>query len=93
MPLRPPLTIEQLHEIAQRRGLADIPALMWEIKRLQILMLRVDQVQQGATGGGGIIWNVLRGDLDREPCVVAERARREQAWAAVYEPEPGDDDE
>ena len=47
MPLRPPLTVEQLHEIGARRDPADASALLWEIKRLQILMMRIDQVQQG----------------------------------------------
>lgn len=95
MPLGPPLTIEQLHDIAVRRDASDIPALLWEIKRLQIILQRVDQVQQGATGGGGIIWDVLRGDLDREPSVVLHREEKRQRWADFYEPEsePGDDDE
>ncbi|CUI03864.1 hypothetical protein BN2497_2505 [Janthinobacterium sp. CG23_2] len=89
MPLSDPLTLEQLRDIGKRKDPADIPALLWEIKRLQILILRVDQVQQGATGGGGIIWDVLRGNLDREPCVLAERERKRKAWDDVYE--PGDD--
>ncbi|MDQ1921303.1 hypothetical protein [Massilia pseudoviolaceinigra] len=91
MPLSPPLALEQLHEIAKRRDLADIMRLLWEIKRLQILMLRVDQVQQGMVGGGGIIWDVLRRDLDCEPCVVDEREKKRKAWADNYE--PGEDDE
>lgn len=93
MPLRRPLTFEQLHDIGARRDASDIPALLWESKRLQILLQRVDQVQQGATGGGGIIGDVLRGELDREPSVVLHREEKRKRWADLYESGPGDDDE
>ncbi|UOD29305.1 hypothetical protein INH39_28485 [Massilia violaceinigra] len=47
------MTIEQLHDIGAHRDPAVIQALLWEIKRLQILMLRVDQVQQVVAASSG----------------------------------------
>ncbi|WP_157778416.1 hypothetical protein [Massilia violaceinigra] len=75
MPLNPPLTLAQLDPIAVRKDQTDISALLWAIKRLPIQMLRGDQAQGGMAGGGGIIGDVLRGELDRErqACSVTSR--------------------
>lgn len=45
MPFKPPLTFDQLHDIGERnRGNPDVVALLWEIKRMQSLALRLDQL-------------------------------------------------
>lgn len=41
MPFRPSLTNAELHDIGQRKDPADIIRLLWEIKRLRDLTLRM----------------------------------------------------
>jgi hypothetical protein len=45
--------------------------LLWEIKRLRALVLRIDQLQRSLNvgGGPGILLQALRSDLAGEPCI------------------------
>lgn len=46
MPQKPPLSVEELHQIGQRnKGNADVKALLWEIKRLR------DELEQKTKDG------------------------------------------
>ncbi len=71
MTFRPALTQKQLHDIGVRRDPDDILALLWEIKRLRAIVLRVDQLQRGMSlgGGPGMLLDALRNDLKGEPCI------------------------
>jgi hypothetical protein len=75
MPFRDPLTKQQLREIWERQDAGDIDALLWEIKRLRAIVLRIDQLQRCLSVGGGpaILLDGLRNELEREPC-IAEKA-------------------
>jgi hypothetical protein len=69
------LTKAQLREIGIRRNAGDVPALLWKIKRLRAIVLRVDQLQRvlGSLGGGaGVLLAALQGELQGEPCVVEQ---------------------
>jgi hypothetical protein len=69
------LTKVQLHAIGVRKDAGDIPALLWEIKRLRAIVLRVDQLQRvlGSLGGGaGVLLAGLQRELQGEPCVVEQ---------------------
>jgi hypothetical protein len=76
MSFRAPLTRAQLHEIGDRKDPRDINSLLWEIKRLRAIVLRIDQLQRSLNVGGGlgILLQALRGDLATEPC-IAEQSR------------------
>lgn len=77
MPFRPALTKAELHNIRNRQDPADIDPLLWEIKRLRAIVLRIDQLQRclGELGGGAAsLLAGLRYELKDEPC-VAEQAR------------------
>lgn len=79
MSFKPPLTTAQLHEMCARRAGADVLALAWEVKRLRGLVLRANQVVRELPekgGPGGIVLECLRKDLQVEPCVMDEAARR-----------------
>lgn len=71
MNFRAPLTRAQLHDIGVRKDPGDINALLWEIKRLRALVLRIDQLQRSLSvgGGPGILLQALRNDLTGEPCI------------------------
>jgi hypothetical protein len=76
---RPPLDLDQLKEI-QARNLRndDVRTLLWEIKRLQSIALRADQLLRSmpAAGGGlGMVVDVLKSELDGDPTIEAGRAR------------------
>jgi hypothetical protein len=68
-----PLSKAQLRAIQERRrDDADVVALLWEISRLRKTVLYADHLERtlGPTGGGvGIVRNLLREQLDAEPCV------------------------
>jgi hypothetical protein len=78
MLFKPPLTRERLHDIAVRKDPQDINELLWEIKRLRALALRIDQVQRSLTVSGGMsmLLESLRADLRNEPCVLEEERLR-----------------
>lgn len=71
------------HEIARQSAPGSVERrLLWEIKRLQAVVLRADQLLQsgGDTGSGlPIIRDALQAELDAEACVREERARRNAA--------------
>jgi hypothetical protein len=76
---KPPLRDEELRDIGRRKDPADIVRLLWEIKRLQSIALRADQLQGaiGPAGGAvGMVLGALRNDLAELPCVLARRAER-----------------
>lgn len=53
MLFKPPLTRERLHDIGVRKNPHDIVELLWEIKRLRALALKIGQVQRSITVSGG----------------------------------------
>lgn len=78
MLFKPPLTRDRLHEIGVRKDPQDIVVLLWEIKRLRALALKIDQVQKNITVSGGLelLLESLRADLSREPCVQEDARLR-----------------
>lgn len=78
MLFKPPLTRERLREIGTNKDPRDINELLWEIKRLRALALKIDQVQRNitASGGMGLLLESLREDLGREPCVQEDARLR-----------------
>lgn len=78
MLFKPPLTRERLHDIGKLKDGRDINELLWEIKRLRGLVLKIDQVQRNLvpTGGTALVLESLRADLRVEPCVLEEEKRR-----------------
>lgn len=78
MLFKPPLTRERLHDIGVRKDAQDIVELLWEIKRLRALALKIDQVQKNITVSGGLelLLESLRADLSREPCVLEDARLR-----------------
>jgi hypothetical protein len=78
MLFKPPLTREHLHDIGARKDPQDIVELLWEIKRLRALALKIDQVQRSITVSGGMVLLLesLREDLRNEPCVQEDERLR-----------------
>jgi len=78
MLFKPPLTRERLREIGASKDARDINELLWEIKRLRALALKIDQVQRNitASGGMGLLLESLRAELRREPCVLEDELLR-----------------
>jgi hypothetical protein len=76
MGFRPPLTKAELREIGIRKNPEDVICLLWEIKRLRAIVLRIDQLQRCLTvgGGPGVLLDGIRNELAVEPC-VAEQVR------------------
>lgn len=75
MSFRKPLSRVELHEIGKRQRPEDVLVLLWEIKRLRAIVLRIDQLQRcmGSVGGGaGILLEGLRNELAGEPCVAEQ---------------------
>ncbi|WP_063582844.1 hypothetical protein [Achromobacter ruhlandii] len=78
MPFKDPLTTEQLRAIRERQPWnPDVIALLWEIKRMRSMLLRLHQVsgdlKRPASLMGEIYDDLLAG-LAVEPCVI-ERDR------------------
>ena len=78
MLFRPPLTRERLRAIGVNKDACDINELLWEIKLLRALALKIDQVQRNitASGGMGLLLESLRADLRKEPCVLEDEQLR-----------------
>lgn len=78
MLFKPPLTRERLREIGVNKDARDINELLWEIKRLRALALKIDQVQRNITASGGmeLLLESLSADLRREPCVIEDEQLR-----------------
>jgi hypothetical protein len=82
MPLKPPLSLQQLKEIQQRNpDNPDVRALLWEIKRLHNIVQRGDQLVRSVpeTNGTavGIIAQAFRSETKNEPCLEEARKWRE----------------
>lgn len=85
MPFKAPLTTEQLRAIRERQPWnPDVIALLWEIKRLRSMLLRLHQVsgdlKRPASLMGEIYDDLLAG-LAIEPCVI----ERDQMTAELLE--------
>lgn len=78
MPFRNPLTTEQLRAIRERQPWnPDVIDLLWEIKRMRSMLLRLHQVSGDLKRPAslvGEIYDDLMAALAVEPCVV-ERDR------------------
>lgn len=78
--LRPSLTKDQLHDIAQRRhdpAPGDVQALLWEILRLRNVVCRADQY---LVGPNSFLGDVLRKELDECECVKETQAMRQELF-------------
>lgn len=76
---RPSLTKEQLHDIGQRMDPADIPALLWDIKRLRAAAMRADQLLR-SNDASGVLRSALRAELDQLACIQEDAATRREFW-------------
>lgn len=85
MPFRDPLTLEQLRDIRERQPWnPDVIALLWEVKRLRSIVLRLHQVSgdlKRPPSLMGEIYDDLMAGLADEPCVI----ERDQDVAALLE--------
>ncbi|PND31537.1 hypothetical protein C1I89_22110 [Achromobacter pulmonis] len=85
MPFKEPLTADQLRTIRLRQPWnPDVIALLWEIKRLRSVLLRLHQVsgdlKRPASLMGEIYDDLMEG-LAAEPCVI----ERDQMTAELLE--------
>lgn len=85
MPFKDPLTADQLRAIRERQPWnPDVMALLWEIKRLRSVLLRLHQVSGDLKRPAslmGEIYDDLMDGLAKEPCVV----ERDQMTAELLE--------
>ncbi len=85
MPFKAPLTTEQLRAIRERQPWnPDLIALLWEIKRMRSMLLRLHQVSGDLKRPASIIGDIyddLMAALAVEPCVV----ERNQITAELLE--------
>ncbi|MFP3747022.1 hypothetical protein SB816_28450 [Achromobacter sp. SIMBA_011] len=83
MPFRTPLTTEQLRAMRERQpNNPDVIALLWEVKRLRSVLLRLHQVSgdlKRPPSLMGEIYDDLMAGLADEPCVI----ERDQDVAAL----------
>ncbi|WP_025138066.1 hypothetical protein [Achromobacter sp. DH1f] len=74
MPFKAPLTHSELRAIRERQPWnADVLALLWEVKRMRSMLLRLHQVSgdlKRPAGLMGDIYDELLAGLATEPCVV-----------------------
>ncbi|MFY3138030.1 hypothetical protein ACOTFF_15675 [Achromobacter xylosoxidans] len=74
MPFRNPLTTEQLRAIRERQPWnPDVIDLLWEIKRMRSMLLRLHQVSGDLKRPASIVGEIyddLMAALAVEPCVV-----------------------
>lgn len=86
MPFKAPLTFDELRAIRERQPWnADVIALLWEIKRMRSMLLRLHQVSGDLKRPAslvGEIYDDLMAALAAEPCVI----EREQMKAELLEP-------
>ncbi|AZY49660.1 hypothetical protein C0J09_11310 [Bordetella avium] len=87
MPFRPPLHLSELRAIQDRNpGNEDVLALLWEIKRLQSLVIRLNQVlpeMHRPTGVLGPAFDALAEQVPKEPCVTEISMRAIEVAAAL----------
>ncbi|MGB3819318.1 hypothetical protein [Achromobacter pulmonis] len=85
MPFRNPLSAEQLRAIRERQPWnPDVIALLWEVKRLRSVLLRLHQVSGDLKRPAslmGEIYDDLMAGLADEPCVI----ERDQDVGALLE--------
>ena len=84
---KPPLSYEELHAIGERnRANADVKALLWEIKRLHAVVLRMRQVVQSNGQIPSFLVDTIREEIKDDPIV--------KQFDELDKPkiEPGDDD-
>lgn len=77
----PSLTLEQLRDIQARRSADDVIALLWEIKRLHVVLRRADQlagIMRYASGGEGAVLNALKEELKCFPVLEQWAAERDE---------------
>ncbi len=74
MPFKAPLTFDELRAIRERQPWnADVIALLWEIKRMRSMLLRLHQVSGDLKRPAslvGEIYDDLMAALATEPCVI-----------------------
>lgn len=88
MPVREPLTLEELRIIGKYCRTPEVRALLWEVYRLQGILGRVEQIQS-MLGTDGLTSNSmfsellksLREELDKDPSI---QARRKQTYELLY---------
>ncbi|MFY2645677.1 hypothetical protein [Achromobacter insuavis] len=85
MPFKDPLSAEQLRAIRERQPWnPDVIALLWEVKRLRSVVLRLHQVSGDLKRPAslmGEIYDDLMAGLAEEPCVI----ERDQMTAELLE--------
>lgn len=81
MSFKPPLSFEELKEIQGRgRENPDVMRLLWEIRRLHSIVLRLDQLIRSEpvrAGAIGLILNAAETEIANDP-VVLDRKRLDQ---------------
>lgn len=83
---RPPLTLAELRAIQDRNpGQQDVLALLWELKRLQSIVLRFNQLraQFARPADLGSVFDDLMAQLDHEPCVTEISVRTQELIAKL----------
>ncbi|WP_419204174.1 hypothetical protein [Bordetella trematum] len=83
---RPPLTLAELRAIQDRNpGQQDVLALLWEVKRLQSIVRRFNQLraQFARPTDLGNVFDDLMAQLDREPCVTEISVRAQELIAKL----------
>ncbi|MFY4261447.1 hypothetical protein ACOTCG_27920 [Achromobacter xylosoxidans] len=77
MPFKDPLTTEQLRAIRERQPWnPDVIALLWEIKRMRSMLLRLHQVSgdlKRPISIIGVVYDDLMEELRAEPCVIEQQ--------------------
>lgn len=90
---RKPLTDQDLHDIGQRarqiqdpQTLEDMKALLWEIKRLQSFVVRLNQVHRSEYRIPTFLKEAIENELSVDPYVIGR--------SAIDRPDvkPGDED-
>ncbi|MFY1961341.1 hypothetical protein [Achromobacter xylosoxidans] len=85
MPFRNPLTTEQLRAIRERQPWnPDVIDLLWEIKRMRSMLLRLHQVSGDLKRPASLVGEIfddLMAAVATEPCVM----ERDQDVAALLE--------
>lgn len=77
MPFKAPLTFDELRAIRERQPWnADVIALLWEIKRMRSMLLRLHQVSgdvKRPTSIIRVVYDELMEELRVEPCVIEQQ--------------------
>jgi hypothetical protein len=85
----PSLTMAQLRDIQARRSGDDILVLLWEIKRLHVVLKRADQLTEILRHSGGIEGQLLRALREELVCFeVLKEWRAERVEMLTVERDP-----